>query len=152
MYAIFIGLSFLQQFRPYLRKYISNTLDTHEYFFLNTIMVFFFISLYILYLLTSKKTTFSKFINNIQLLRYTDIGCLLVMALLTVISGLLIFELDKNYNTPLINSIFLRSISTIALIFIGIFIFKETYELHQLFGIFLVILGIYLTSQKTLNF
>lgn len=152
MYDIFIGVSFLQQFRPYLRKYISNTLDTHEYFFLNIIMVFFFISLYIIYLLISKKTTFSKFINNIQLLTYTDIGCLLVMALLTVISGLLIFELDKNYNTPFINSIFLRSISMIALLFIGIFIFNESYNMHQLFGVFLVILGIYLTSQKKLNF
>ena len=151
MYGIFIGLSFLQQFRPYLRKYISNTLDKHEYFFLNTMMILFIISLYIVYLLTTKKTTFSKIISNIKSLTYTEIGCLLVMASFTVISGLLIFDLDKNYNTPLMNSIFLRSISTIALIFIGIFVFNESYQSHQLFGIFLIILGIYLTSQKSLS-
>lgn len=150
MYGIFIGLSFIQQFRPYFRKYISKTLDTHEYFFLNTMMILFIISLYIFYLLTSKKTTFSKIVSNIQSLNFTEIGCLFMMAVLTVISSLLIFDLDKNYNTPLLNSVFLRSISTIALIFIGIFVFKESYQYHQYFGIFLIISGIYLTSLKTI--
>lgn len=148
MYGIFVGIAFLQQFRPYFRKYISNILDKHEYFFLNTMMILFIISLYIVYLLTTKKTTFSKIISNIQSLQYTEVGCLLFMSCVTVISGLLIFELDKNYNTPLMNSVYLRSISTIVLIFIGIFIFNESYECHQLFGIFLIILGIYLVSQK----
>jgi len=73
------------------------------------------------------------------------------MAVLTVMTGLLIFELDQNYNTPLMNSVFIKSISTIALIFIGMFVFNETYEMHQIFGIFLVILGIYFTSQKSLG-
>jgi drug/metabolite transporter (DMT)-like permease len=150
MYGIFIGLSFLQQFRPYLRKYISNILDKHEYFFLNTIMILFIISLYIVYLLTTKKTTFHKIKTNIQSLSCKEFGCIFLMACLTVISGLFIFELDKNYNTPLMNSIFLKSLSTIALIFVGIFIFQEFYHIHQLFGIGLIILGIYLTSQKTL--
>ena len=152
MYSIFIGLTFLQQFRPYFRKYISNSLDSHEYFLLNTMIILFIISLYIVYLLTTKKTTFSKIISNIQSLKYSEFGCLLIMACLTVITGIFIFELDQNYNTPLMNSIFLKSISTIALIFIGMFIFNETYEMHQIFGIFLVILGIYLTSQKSLGF
>lgn len=152
MYSIFIGLTFLQQFRPYFRKYISNSLDSHEYFLLNTMIILFIISLYIVYLLTTKKTTFSKMISNIKSLKYSEFGCLLIMAVLTVMTGLLIFELDQNYNTPLMNSVFIKSISTIALIFIGMFVFNETYEIHQIFGIFLVILGIYLTSQKSLGF
>lgn len=151
MYSIFLGLAFLNEFRPYFRKYISNSLDNHEYFFLNALIIIFIISFYILYLLLNKKTTFSKFISNIYSLSYTEITCVFILALLAVVTGLLIFELDKNYNTPLINSVFLRAISSISLIFIGIFIFKENYKIHQFIGIFLIILGIYLTSQKNLS-
>ena len=102
-------------------------------------------------MLFNKKTTFSKFISNIYSLTYTEISCVFILALLAVVTGLLIFELDKNYNTPLINSVFLRAMSSISLIFIGIFIFKENYKIHQFIGIFLIILGIYLTSQKNLS-
>lgn len=151
MYSIFLGLAFLNEFRPYFRKYISNSLDNHEYFFLNALIIIFIISFYILYLLLNKKTTFSKFISNIYSLSYTEISCVFILALLAVVTGLLIFELDKNYNTPLINSVFLRAMSSISLIFIGIFIFKENYKIHQFIGIFLIILGIYLTSQKNLS-
>jgi len=151
MYSIFLGLAFLNEFRPYFRKYISNSLENHEYFFLNALIIIFIISFYILYLLLNKKTTFSKFISNIYSLSYTEIICVFILALLAVVTGLLIFELDKNYNTPLINSVFLRAISSISLIFIGIFIFNENYKIHQFIGIFLIIFGIYLTSQKNLS-
>ena len=150
MYDIFFGLSFLQQFRPYFRKHISNTLDPHEYVLLNTITIMIIILLYISYLLITQKTTHIKFISNIQSLSYTECGCIVMLAILTVVSGLLIFELDKNYNTPLINTIFLKSISMVAFICVGIFIFKEKYKIHQFAGILLVLLGMYLISQKTL--
>lgn len=152
MYNIFLGLTFLQQFRPYFRKHISNTLDPHEYFLLNTIAIMALISMYIAFLLFTKKTSCGKIMSNIKTLNGSEIGCILMLALLTVISGLLLFELDKNYNTPLINSMFLKAVSMIALVCVGIFIFKENYKIHQFIGIFLVILGMYLISQNTLDF
>jgi len=148
MYTIFLGLTLLQQFRPYFRKYISNSLDSHEYFFLNTMIIFFVISLYIVYLLTTKQTTFSKLVSNIYSLTYTEVFFIMLMAVLTVSSGILVFHLDKNYNTPLINNVFLKSISTIALLCIGMFVFNEKYQAHQIFGIFLIISGIFLTVYK----
>ena len=148
MYSIFLGLTLLQQFRPYFRKYISNSLDSHEYFFLNTMIIFFVISLYIVYLLTTKQTTFSKLVSNIYSLTYTEVFFILLMAVLTVFSGILVFHLDKNYNTPLINNVFLKSISTIALLCIGMFVFNEKYHAHQILGIFLIISGIFLTVYK----
>jgi|694.fasta_scaffold55378_6 drug/metabolite transporter (DMT)-like permease len=152
MYHFFLGITFLQQFRPYFRKHISNTLDPHEYMLLNAITIMIIIMLYISYLCITQKTTHSKLISNIQSLTYTECCCILLLAILTVVSGLLIFELDKNYNTPLINSMFLKAISLIALICVGIFIFKEKYKMHQYIGFFLVLCGMYLISQKTLNF
>ena len=152
MYNIFLGLTFLQQVRPYFRKHISNTLDPHEYFLLNTIAIMALISMYIAFLLFTKKTSCGKILSNIKTLNGSEIGCIIMLALLTVISGLLLFELDKNYNTPLINSMFLKAVSMIALVCVGIFIFKENYKIHQFIGIFLVILGMYLISQNTLDF
>ena len=152
MYNIFLGLTFLQQFRPYFRKHISNTLDPHEYFLLNTMAIMVLISMYIAFLLLTKKTSCGKIMSNIKTLNGSEIGCILMLALITVISGLLLFELDKNYNTPLINSMFLKAVSMIALVCVGIFIFKENYKIHQFIGIFLVILGMYLISQNTLDF
>ena len=148
MYGIFLGLSFLQQFRPYFRKHISNTLDPHEYVLLNTIMIMIIIMLYMSYLLIAQKTTPFKIISNIKSLSYTECGCITILAILTVASGLLIFELDKNYNTPLINSIFLKAISMIAIICVGIFIFKEKYKMHQFVGFLLMLIGMYLISQN----
>jgi len=110
------------------------------------------ISMYIAFLLFTKKTSCGKIMSNIKTLNGSEIGCILMLALLTVISGLLLFELDKNYNTPLINSMFLKAGSLIALVCVGIFIFRENYKIHQFMGIFLVILGMYLISRNTLDF
>jgi hypothetical protein len=124
MYDIFLGLTFLQQFRPYFRKHISNTLDTHEYFLLNTVAIMIIILMYIAFLLFTKKTSCGKILTNIKTLSGSEISCILVIAIITVVSGLLMFELDKNYNTPLINSMFMKSMSMIALVCVGVFVFE----------------------------
>jgi len=150
MYHLFLGIALLQQFRPYFRKHISTTLDPHEYFLLNTSIIMVIILMYIVYLVTTKNTTFKKINSSIQSLSFTEVICIIMLSCLTVVSGLLIFDLDKNYNTPLINSIFMKSISTVAILGVGIFIFQENYKLHQFLGMFMVISGIFLTSQKSI--
>ena len=148
MYSLFIGLTFLQQFRPYFRKYISSTLEAHEYVLLNTVLILVLLLMYVMYLLCMRKTTLSKLKKNVLSLSTGERICLLVMALLTVLAGLLIFELDKNYNTPLMNSMYLKALSTIALLVVGVLIFKEYYNIHQVLGVVLILLGMYMTSIK----
>jgi drug/metabolite transporter (DMT)-like permease len=63
-------------------------------------------------------------------------------------SSLLLYELDKNFNTPLLNFVFLKFASVLSLIFVGIFIFKEKYTWKQILGITLAVLGIYLITNK----
>jgi drug/metabolite transporter (DMT)-like permease len=86
--------------------------------------------------------------TNISKISYPEFFIVFMLSCFTVISGLVIFELDKNYNTPLINSIFIKAISFISVICVGVFIFKESYKIHQILGICLIIIGIYLASQK----
>ena len=148
MYGLFIGLTFLQQFRPYFRKYISSTLEAHEYVLLNTVLILILLLMYVMYLLCVRKTTLSKLKKNVLSLSIGERICLLVMASLTVVAGLLIFELDKNYNTPLMNSMYLKALSTVALLVVGVLIFKEYYNIHQVLGVVLILLGIYMTSIK----
>jgi multidrug transporter EmrE-like cation transporter len=47
---------------------------------------------------------------------------------------------------------FIKAMSMIAIVCVGIFVFKENYKMHQFIGISLVLLGMFLISQKTLNF
>jgi drug/metabolite transporter (DMT)-like permease len=55
---------------------------------------------------------------------------------------------DKYYNTPLINSLLNKGFATILLLLVGVFIYNERYNYKQVFGIFLIIIGLFLTSCK----
>ena len=94
--------------------------------------------IYIVYLLCVEKTRLSK----------GESACILVMALLTVVAGILLYELDKKYNTARMNSMYLKALSTIALVVVGVLIFKENYNIHQALGVVLILLGMYMTSIK----
>jgi drug/metabolite transporter (DMT)-like permease len=108
--------------------------------------------MYIAYLVfISQTTTVGTMLENIYCLSCTEVIAIFVLSCLTVITGLLVFELDKNYNTPLMNEILLKSMSTIAVICVGVFIFEEKYKIHQIGGIGMVIMGIYLASRKNLS-
>jgi multidrug transporter EmrE-like cation transporter len=61
-----------------------------------------------------------------------------------------VYEFDKYYNTPLINFIFSKFVSVIALIAVGIFIFKEKYSYLQMLGIAMTIAGVFLISNKSI--
>ena len=148
MLGLLIGLTLLKQFRPYFRKHISNILDRHEYFLLTAIMILCIIIIYILYLiLISGTASLEKMVNNVSKVSGLEMCAIFMLSCLTVISGLLIFELDKNHNTPLMNSILLKSFSMIAVVSIGVFIFGERYKMHQVFGVGCILAGIYLASK-----
>jgi drug/metabolite transporter (DMT)-like permease len=137
----------LKSINPYFRKHILNTLSGHELLIINAVFIFIIVSIIFLY-----KCFFDKSIattlNNYKKLTLTQILCLFALAFLTVISSLFIFELDKNYNTPLINSLFLKIASVVALCLVGVFIFEEKYNWKQILGILLACLGVYLITHK----
>jgi uncharacterized membrane protein len=146
---IFVGcISFLQQFRPYFRKHISDKLEHHEYLFLNSLLISIVSSLYLVFLFVYEKTTIETIFKKYRSLTLVEILFLLALSGLTVISGILIYEMDKNKNTPFLNSIYMKFATAIALISVSIFMYKESYKIHQFAGFALIIFGFLLSSSK----
>ncbi len=149
MYHYLFGLSILKSITPYFRKHVLNHLDSHDFFFINTLFIFVILSMFFTYRYFFDKS-FDTSIKKIKTMKYTHLGCIFTIALLTIVGGVTIMELDKNYNTPLVNVMLMRIFSTIALVLVSIFIFKEKYTFIQMIGICMTIAGIFLISNKTI--
>lgn len=149
MYNYMFGLSILKSFTPYFRKHVLTTLNAHDLLFINTFIIFSIVFVFFVYqLLFNKSKPLVETLQNYRNLSFTQVGALIVMAFLAIGSSIFIYEFDKNYNTPLINSMFMRTASTISLIIVGMFLFEERYSLKQIAGVFLTIFGVLLISQK----
>jgi len=148
MFQYLFGLTLLKSINPYFRKHILNTLESHDFLFMNTIFISFFVLLFFLYkyFFHSKTFTLKKMMKNIRSLSYSQYACLVILSILTVSSSIFLYDLDKNYNTPLVNSVFLRVGGIVALLLVGIFVFEEKYTYKQIFGIFLTLFGVYLIA------
>jgi drug/metabolite transporter (DMT)-like permease len=143
------GLSILKSFTPYFRKHVLTTLNSHDLLFINTFFIFSIVFLFFLYkLFFDKSKPLIETFKNYKSLSLTQVVALFVMAFLAVGSSIFVYEFDKKYNTPLINSMFMRTASTISLILVGIFLFEEKYSWKQISGVFFTIFGVYLISQK----
>lgn len=147
MYYYIFGLTLLKSINPYFRKHILATLTGHDLLIINTFFIFIIVAIIFLYKCFFDKTIINTF-NNYKKLSLTQLVCLFALATLAVVSSLFIFELDKNYNNPLINSLFLKVASVVALGFVSICIFKEKYNWKQIIGIILAGFGVYLITNK----
>ena len=149
MYRYMFGLSILKSFTQYFRKHALTTLNSHDLLFINTFLIFSIVFAFFLYKLWfDKSKPLIETFKNYKSLSFTQAGALVLMAFLAVGSSIFIYEFDKNYNTPLINSMFMRAASTISLILVGAFLFEEKYSWKQIMGVFLTILGVFLISQE----
>lgn len=145
----FVGItSILKTFTPYFRKHILNSLESHEYLFLNTFLVSFFVLLYFLYKFLFHDKSLDKLIDKIHNLTILEVIYFLLIAFITVSSSIVIINFDKYYNTPLLNSLLIKGLAAILLIMVGVFIYKEKYNYKQLFGIFLTIVGLFFIGCK----
>jgi hypothetical protein len=149
MYHYLFGITMLKSISPYFRKHVLNHLDSHDFFFINTLFIFSILSLFFIYRYLFDKS-FDQSVKKITSMKFTHLGCIFAIALLTIVSSITIMELDKNYNTPFINSILMRIFSTIALVLVSIFIFKEKYTRLQILGICMTIAGVFLISNKSI--
>lgn len=149
MYHFLLGITTLKSISPYFRKNLLDTLDSHEYAFLTSLIFFLLLLAYIIILnLTNSNVSFSKTLENYQKLTLSQIICIFMICIIAICSTLFLFELDKNYNTPLINDIYIKVASVVLMIFIGIVYFKEKYNITQILGFLFVIFGAYLVMNK----
>jgi drug/metabolite transporter (DMT)-like permease len=148
MYFFIVLTSFLKTFNPYFRKHILNSLESHEYLFLNTVIVSLFVFIYFLYKLLFHDNSLDKLLYKINNLSILQVIYFILIAFITVTSSIVIINFDKYYNTPLLNSLLIKGLATILLILVGVFIYNEKYNYKQVFGILLTILGLFLTNCK----
>ena len=146
MYSYLIGTTFLKSMNPYFRKHVLDTLNPREYFYLNTFFVF--ILMILVFFLFETKKSVKEMFSNYKKLEHSHFSCIFIISLLAVASSILLYELDKNHNTPLINNILLKTGSVIVLILVGLFIFGEKYTWKQIIGIILTCIGIYLVMRE----
>jgi len=136
------GLTALGSVRPYFRKHVLATLDPHDFLFLNAFIIAILIGIYFVFVYFFNHGVVKKTFKNCASLNYTQVGALLILGIFTIFGTLLLLDADKNYNTPAINSIILKSVSMVALFLVGVFIFEEQYSVKQIIGIALTIAGI----------
>jgi len=148
MYFFLALITFLKTFSPYLRKHILDSLESHEFLFLNTFFVSFFVFLYFIYKFLFHDTFLEEFEKKIRDLTILQVVYFAIIAFITIASSIVIINLDKYFNTPLINSLMTKALAAILLLFVSIFIYQEKYNIKQIFGIFLTLVGLFLISCK----
>jgi drug/metabolite transporter (DMT)-like permease len=149
MYPYIFGMSLLKSGVPYFRKHLLLTLTSIELVFLNTFIIFTLVGIiFLYYLIVDEKFTVDKLIEKYKNLEITQIIALIVIGLLTVSSSIIINEFDKKFNTPLINNLFIRGVSLIFVILVGVFLFEEKYNWKQILGIGFTIVGLFLIFQN----
>jgi drug/metabolite transporter (DMT)-like permease len=151
MYPYIFGMSLLKSGVPYFRKHLLSRLTSIELVFLNTFIIFTLVAIiFVYYLIIDKKFTINNLIQKYKNLEITQIIALLVIGILTVSSSIIINEFDKNFNTPLINNLFIRGTSLIFVILVGVFLFEEKYNWKQILGVGFTIVGLFLLFQNEL--
>lgn len=145
----FLGIThFLKMLNPYFRKHILETLESHEYLFLNTFFVACFVFLFFIYKIIFHDSILNKLTEKIKKLTFIQIIYFMIIAFITVFSSIILIHMDKHYNTPLINGLLNKIIASIFLLCVGIFMFEEKYNYKQIIGVILTIIGLYLMMNK----
>ena len=148
MYLYLLSIQTLKTFNIYFRKHVLTTLESHEYLFINTILIAIIVLGFFFYKMLFHGFSINKLVGKVQKLTFIQIFFIILIAVVTCSSILFNLHIDKNHNTPLINRLLSKVVSTILLVLVSVFFFKENYNLKQYIGIFLTILGLYLTMSK----
>jgi uncharacterized membrane protein len=150
MYSILFGVSILKSLRPFFKKNVLQTIDEDDFLYLNTFFIGLFVIAYFIYSTRFKKDNNKKrtIIDKCKNLKPVEIISMMVVSLFTVISTVLVLQMDKGYQTPFINSMLTKGFSTILVIMIGMVVYKENYSMLQMLGIGLILLGTFLISKK----
>ena len=149
MYHYLVGVSIFKSFTPYFRKHVFDTLTSEEFLFMNTLFISVLVSIYFFYRLHYKnRGNLGAVLNKYRNLSTTQLLSIIFISSVAVLSSIFIFEFDRNFNTPMINSIYMETLTTMCILLVAVFLFEEKYSLVQISGVFLVMLGAYLLSKK----
>lgn len=145
MLPYLIGFSTLVgSVRPYIRKHILDGIDPSDYLFINSICITTFIVLYFGYICLFNNYSISQTYAKCCSLSYTQIAAIVILAAFTVLSSIMLFSLEKYFNTPAMNHMMLKAASLVMLFVVGVIVFNENYSLIHMAGIGLTLVGVIL--------
>ena len=142
MSVFLIGAGLINSVKPYCRKHVINSLETHEFMFLNTIIISILIISYLLY----KKTCINDLYYKYTSLNFTQIASIVILSMITVFGTLMKLNMDKENNgsSTFMNGLLVKGVTSATIIFIGMAFFNEKYTWKTWLSIFMIAGGIYL--------
>jgi len=135
MIPVIFGISLIKSMRPYIKRNVFDNISSAEFIFLNSLFIG-VLSFCYAYIYKGEN------IENIWNLSYMHYMSGLFLACITVISSLAIFKLQED--SVITTTFIIKSVSSIILLIIGIFIYNERLTAKQIAGILLGILAIFL--------
>ena len=146
MLNVLFGVTMLKSIRPIFRKNVMQTIDNYSFLLLNTLFIAIFVVLYFIYL-NSKNVKFMEVVENCKSMNIVQIISMILISFLTITSTILIMNMDQSSLSTTTITI-MKSLSTIILVLLGVFIYKEKYNFTQIYGVLLTVIGIYFLSNK----
>jgi drug/metabolite transporter (DMT)-like permease len=146
MLNVLFGVTMLKSMRPIFRKNVMQTIDNYSFLLLNTLFISVFVVLYFLYL-NSRNVKFTEVVHNCASLNIVQIISMILVSFLTITSTIVIMNMDQSSLSTTSITV-MKSISTIILVLLGIFLYKEKYNFTQLYGVLLTVVGIYFIASK----
>jgi len=146
MLNVLFGVTMLKSMRPIFRKNVMQTIDNYSFLLLNTLFISIFVVLYFLYL-NSRNVKFTEVVHNCASLNTVQIISMVLVSFLTITSTIVIMNMDQSSLSTTSMTV-MKSISTIILVLLGIFLYKEKYNFTQLYGVLLTVVGIYFIASK----
>ena len=146
MLNVLFGVTMLKSVRPIFRKNVMQTIDNYSFLLLNTLFIAIFVVLYFIYL-NSKNVKFMEVVENCKSMNIVQIISMILISFLTITSTILIMNMDQSSLSTTTITI-MKSLSTIILVLLGVFIYKEKYNFTQIYGVLLTVIGLYFFSNK----
>jgi uncharacterized membrane protein len=144
MYNYIIGITCLKTLKPYFRKNIFKSLNSYDFLYINTLIIVFIVFIILCYdLFFTGNNTIVNTVSNYKKLSNLQILFLIMIAFVTIISSLFLYELENNYKTPYLHSANIKIASMILLLVISYMASEKEYTRRHLIGLTLIVSGMY---------
>ena len=147
MNAMMFGSGIINSIKPFCKKHVINTLDPHEFIFLNTFLITFILLIYFIYLSIYEKYNVYTLYNKYTTLSKSQLFAIVGLSSITLTTMFIGLSSQKTQITNVKSSLMMKSMTTILIIIIGIYMFEEEYTQFDIFGIILILSGIYMINS-----
>jgi len=147
MYQL-LAIIFLKAFNPFFKKHSLKSLSSHDYLYLNALMIAALVISYFVYNCIRNPTHSMDFLKKCKNIKISECVVLVVMAISAVGYTIYMFETTNENITSTSHAVITDISNTIFVILIGLFIFGEKHTLKQIVGIFLCLIGFYCMLSK----